>query len=320
MASKRPIDGYVDPNIPVPDGEQDAPIIIYGYTPTLALSALALALFILLLLAHSYRLYTTRLKAFSILAITATLCEIIGYVFRLRSSPPPVGNPYNVINFIVQYFFIVCAPVILSAGIYTILTSFIGALSSSGPSRGGGGDGGGDGSGGRSRDISPLGLSQKTILAIFISCDIVATIVQVAGAALIGVAQSNRNSPVTGNNILLAGLAFQVFVFLIFLVLLFIFLRNTRKIMMSRSTGEGGVGNMMQMYTIALVASSLLVYLRTIFRLAETAEGIGGYAGSHEAFFGALEFAPIVVATAMLAWWHPGILVGRNGVLTSSSM
>ena len=29
--SERPIDGYVDPNIPNPALEEDAPIIIYGY-------------------------------------------------------------------------------------------------------------------------------------------------------------------------------------------------------------------------------------------------------------------------------------------------
>lgn len=231
-----------------------------------------------------------------------TLCEIVGYAFRLRSSRPPTGDPYNVINFIVQYFFIVCAPVFLSAGIYTTLTSFIGALSGNSEVE--------------VRRISPLQLNKRTILAIFITSDVIATIVQVAGAALIGVAESNRRPPGTANNILLAGLAFQVFSFLIFLVLLFIFLRNSRKTMMSTGTGQSGRGSMMQMYTLALVVSSLLVYLRTCFRLAETAQGVMGYASSHEAFFGALEFAPIVVAITLLGWWHPGRLVGRNGLLS----
>ncbi|KAL8732972.1 MAG: hypothetical protein Q9166_002370 [cf. Caloplaca sp. 2 TL-2023] len=303
MSNKPPIDGYVDPNIPNPNGDGDAPIIIYGYTPHLALAVLAIVLFALLLLFHIFRLYTTRLYAFSILLIFTTLCEIVGYVFRLRSSPPPVGNPYAVINFVIQYFFIVTAPVFLSAAIYTTLTSFVGALS-------------GSGNPGEARKLSPLGLSKRAILAIFITSDVIATIVQVAGAALIGVSQSNRKSPENANNILLAGLAFQVFSFLVFLILLFIFLRNSRKQMLSTSTAEGGRGNMMQMYTFALVASSLLVYLRTCFRLAETSQGVGGYASSHEAFFGVLEFAPIVVAIGLLGWWHPGRLVGRNGLLS----
>ena len=31
MPNEAPIEGYVDPSIPNPNGEQDAPIIIYGY-------------------------------------------------------------------------------------------------------------------------------------------------------------------------------------------------------------------------------------------------------------------------------------------------
>lgn len=112
-----------------------------------------------------------------------------GYAFRLLSSPPPIGNPYNVINFIVQYFFIVVAPVFLSGGIYTTLTSLIKMLG---------------------QHSSPLGLSRKAIIGVFVSADVVATIVQVAGAALIGLSESNRKSPDTGNHILTAGLAFQV--------------------------------------------------------------------------------------------------------------
>ncbi|KAL8825198.1 MAG: hypothetical protein Q9170_007884, partial [Blastenia crenularia] len=215
MSNKPPIDGFVDPSIPNPNGENDAPIIIYGYTPHLALNALAIALFSILLLLHTYRLYTTRLYVFSILLLFTTVCEIIGYAFRMRSSPPPLGDPYNVINFIVQYFFIVCAPVFLSAAIYTTLTSLVGALAG--------------GNREVARRLSPLRLSKRTILAMFITSDVLATIVQVAGAALIGSAESNRKSPDTGNNILLSGLAFQVFSFLVFLVLLFIFLRNLRE-------------------------------------------------------------------------------------------
>ncbi|KAL9596886.1 MAG: hypothetical protein Q9219_005512 [cf. Caloplaca sp. 3 TL-2023] len=296
MSNKAPLDGYVDPKIPNPNGPSDAPIIIYGYTPHLSLSALAIALYALLLLLHSYRLFTTRLYAFSILLCFTTLCEIIGYAFRLRSSPPPTGNPYDVINFIVQYFFIVCAPVFLSAGIYTTLTSLIQTL--------GGGDAG------RMRDLSPLGLRKRTILAGFIASDVGATVVQVAGAALIGSAESNRKSPDTGNNILLAGLAFQVASFLVFLVLLAMFLTKVRRVMKD-DAGRG----VMRRYAFALAVSSLLVYLRTCFRLAETAQGVYGYASTHEPFFGALELAPVVIAIALLAWWHPGRLVGRNGFL-----
>ncbi len=203
----------------------------------------------------------------------------MGYAFRLQSSPPPVGNPYKVINFVIQYFFIVVAPVFLSAAIYTTLTSLIDVLG---------------------QDLSPYGLGKKFILWFFITSDVIATITQVVGAALIGVAESNNKSSDKANNILLAGLVYQVFTFLLFLILLFVFLSKARKTATSSSSSG------LRRFSAALVVSSLLVYLRTIFRLAETAEGVGGYSSTHEAFFGALEFAPIVLAIVILGWWHPG--------------
>lgn len=85
--------------------------------------------------------------------------------------------------------------------------------------------------------------------------------------------------------------------------------------MSSHGAGKDGAARVMPRFTAALVGASLLVYLRTIFRLAETAQGINGYASSHEAFFGALEFAPVVLAVGLLGWWHPGRLEGKGGLL-----
>lgn len=202
--------------------------------------------------------------------------EVVGYAFRLLSSQV---NPYSVTNFVVQYFFIVIAPVFFSAAIYTVLTVFINRTK---------------------REYAPL--SPKLILWIFISCDIVATITQVAGAALIGVAASNGKDPTTPNNILLAGLAFQVFSFLVFCVFLGICLYRARKIVLSS----------LKAFTAALCTATLLVYLRTCFRLAETAAGLTSALATHEAYFGCLEFAPIVIAVVILAIWHPGKWLPRH--------
>ena len=397
---ERQPDGYVDPNIPNPNGDGDAPVIIYGYglfsplsisrspvffpadgiesryTPHLSLSALALALYSLLLILYIFHLLplqrqphkasipplttddvelngtaittdptTTTIDAptpsklariekkaakkqkkqqklaaktrhrtpctpFTILLTIATLFEIVGYAFRLRSSPPPTGNPYAVINFVIQYFFIVVAPVFISAAIYTTLTYLIRLV--------------GD-------EFSPLKrVKRKSIVTVFVVCDVVATCVQVAGAALIGSAESNGEDPTTPNHILLAGLAFQVASFLGFLVLLGRFLGGAWGVLvarkgngegeqgMGRGTGTGMLGKAerslggMKGFVIALVVVSLLIYLRTIFRLAETCQGVGGYASSQEALFGALEFAPVVLAVAGLGVWHPGVFVGRQ--------
>lgn len=55
-----------------------------------------------------------------------------------------------------------------------------------------------------------------------------------------------------------------------------------------------------------------MIYLRTCFRLAETAEGLGGHLYSNEIFFACLEFAPVALAVLLFAIWHPGRCVGKK--------
>lgn len=60
----------------------------------------------------------------SMLKLTPSTQEIVGYVFRCFSARV---NPYRVSSFVVQYFFIVVAPVFFAAAIYTILSLLINA-------------------------------------------------------------------------------------------------------------------------------------------------------------------------------------------------
>lgn len=196
----------------------------------------------------------------------------------------PGISPYNVMYFVIQYFFIVVAPVMFSAAIYTILSILINVTS---------------------RDLAPM--RPKLILWIFITCDVIATGVQVCGAALIGKSQSDRKDPTTANNILLGGLAFQVFTFAIFIVLFSIFL--------ARASRAGYLRGLRGFVCSTSIASAM-VYLRTVFRLAETAEGLQGSLSTKEVFFGTLEFAPVVVAVFLFVAWHPGRCIPRRQRIT----
>ncbi|KAF7189313.1 Efflux pump himE [Pseudocercospora fuligena] len=261
--------GYIDPNFPNPMGPNDATIIIYGYTPSLAVGVLGVVLFVIATAAHLYLLIRHRTWYFTPMLV-GTVMEVVGYVFRLLSSQQ---DPYSVPWFVVQYFFIVIAPVFFSAAIYTIVSIMINIYG---------------------HDHAPL--PPKAILATFITCDVVATIVQIAGAALVGVAYSNQKNPTTYNHILLAGLAFQVFSFAVFLIILAWTLSKARN--SPRSIDKG--------FITGVIVATIAVYLRTCFRLAETAEGLMQHLSTHEVFFGCLEFALIVIAVFIFTYWHPG--------------
>jgi hypothetical protein len=119
---------------------------------------------------------------------------------------------------------------------------------------------------------------------------------------LIGVAYSNHKDPKTPNNILLAGLAFQVFSFAVFVLCLSAFQWKLRKVTSSA----------LKSFSSALCVETLMEYLRACFRLAETAQGLQHYFWTDEVFFGYLEFAPIVAAVYIFLYWHPGRSLGSK--------
>lgn len=163
---------------------------------------------------------------------------------------------------------------------------------------------------GTSRQLSPV-LSPKAIVTVFVTCDVIATVIQVAGAALIGVAESKRKSPTTPNRILLAGLAFQVANFFIYLVLLALFLRRAWKII----AAPKGMKQFLGVYLLA----ALFIYLRTCYRLAETSQGVFGRLSTNEVYFGCLEFMPVIVAVLLFNAAHPGRYIVRKTGIESNN-
>lgn len=120
------------------------------------------------LVAHFYLLIRHRTWYFTTVVV-GTVMEVVGYVFRILSSE---DNPYSVPWFVVQYFFIVVAPVMFSAAIYAVVSVLINTYG-----------------------IEYAPMPPKVVLGVFITCDVVATVVQVAGAALVGVGSDRSPHP-----------------------------------------------------------------------------------------------------------------------------
>jgi hypothetical protein len=251
-------------------------VIIYGYTPSIALAAFAAAWFFLHFVYHTAQTIKNRSWWWMTFSV-GLIFEVIGYIARSLSAKK---DPYHLIYFILNYFFIVVAPVLLVAGIYTILSALIPRVG-----------------------CQYSFLPPKVILAFFITSDVISTIVQVAGACLIGVKESCRQDPTTANNILLGGLAYQVFVMTIFVILAASFHFRARHAIRANELG---------LFCFAFSSSTLMVYLRTIFRLAETAQGLMGELQTNEVYFACLEFAPIALVVLLFAIWYPGRCVGAS--------
>jgi hypothetical protein len=273
-------DGFIDPNWPNPHGPHDARIIIYGFVPSFALCLIAIILFFLMLMAHLFQ--TIKYRAWYFLPfVLGILMEVVGYIARSLSAKK---DPYNIPYFVLEYFFIVVAPVFFTASIYVCLNKLIAWSQDVGFNAS------------RSRWLHP-----RWILIGFLASDLVTTAMQIAGAATVGKRESDRKDPTTANNILLAGLAVQTLSFTTFLFILIVFVISLEG---EREFGPDLRGK--SAFVAALLSASVLILLRIVFRLAETSQGVFGFLMTHEAFFGALEFAPVIVAVGILALWHPG--------------
>lgn len=249
-------------------------MIIYGYTPSIAVAAFAAAWFFLHFVVHTVR--TIQIRSWWWIPFSVGLIfEVIGYIARSLSAKK---NPYDLIYFILNYFFIVVAPVFLAAGIYTILSALIPRV-------------------GRRYSFLP----PRVILGFFITSDVISTVVQIAGAVLVGVKSSRQEDPTTANNILLGGLAYQVFVMTIFVILVGVFQFRARRALREQR---------LVVFCLAFSVATLMIYLRTVFRLAETSQGLMGELQSNEVYFACLEFAPVALVVLLLAIWHPGHCVG----------
>lgn len=200
----------------------------------------------------------------------------MGYVARALSAR---RDHYHLVYFVLNYFFVVTAPVFLAAALYTVLPALAARL---GPS---------------------ASLRPALVFGFFVTSDVVAIAAQVAGAALIGVSQSRRRNPTTANRILLGGLAYQVLATGVFVVVAAAVLARSRRLVAAARLSP---------FCLVFAAATLLVYLRTAFRLAETAQGLYGELQTREVWFACLEFAPVVLAVLLLALWHPARCVGTR--------
>jgi hypothetical protein len=273
-------------------GSGEASIIIYNYIPSLALGIVGTVTFVIALFCHLWRLIQGKgrnIRLFAGLFVLGSLMEIVGYAFRIQSH----YRPFLVNGFVVQYFMIVCAPVAFAAALYLSLSIAL-----------------------QRTDPNVLPIKPKRIVSIFVTIDVITTILQIAGAALIGTSESARTqgksssiTPEQANNILLSGLSVQTASFLGFFVLLSLAVFHS----FSSRRKESQDNRLPGLFCLVLITSSALIFLRTVFRTAETAQGVFGSAFSSEALFGTLEFLPVILAVGLWAAFPPDKLLAAQG-------
>jgi len=260
----------------------------YGYRPNLAVNDALLAMFGLSLVAHAVQACIWRGNwSFAIAMILGCLTEIIGYAGRLMLYV----NPFNKNGFILQLCALTMAPAFFCAGIYICLSRIVQAF---GPQH--------------SR-ISP-----KQYMYIFIPCDVIALSVQGTGAGMASVAFNHGHYSHPGNNLLLAGLIFQVASLVVFMGLCLdfaiqVWMRSKKEGLDTTSSNLAGSPKF-RGFVAALIISTVCILVRSIYRVIEKRGGWTGHLMKDEKLFIILEGFLVTISVVILNAFHPGMGMG----------
>jgi hypothetical protein len=162
----------------------------------------------------------------------------------------------------------------------------------------------------------------------FIPCDLLSLLLQAAGGGIASTQTHQNKSPVTGDNIMVAGLAFQVFTLLIFMALCADFALNTLR--RHKTLGSSAFDQnplfiqlrskwQFKAFLSALTLATICIFWRSVYRVAELSEGWTGHLIKQQWLFVGFEGVMVIVACFSLNLFHPALMfkegmVGAGGV------
>jgi hypothetical protein len=154
--------------------------------------------------------------------------------------------------------------------------------------------------------------SSRTYAIAFITSDFISLVLQGAGGGLAATATDHSGSE-TGRAVMLAGVVFQVVSLLIFMGLWLEFIYRLRRT--SESAKEVRFLHLrttknFAYFQYALGAAVVLIFIRSVYRVAELNQGFDGPIANDEVSFMILEGPMILLAVLAMTVLHPGIAFG----------
>ncbi|KAL4904638.1 hypothetical protein BDW74DRAFT_168251 [Aspergillus multicolor] len=262
---------------------------LYRYTPNQGAAGLFVALFFLTTLYHVYQIWSRRAWYF-IAFVVGGVFQIIGYICRIIAH----SNKESIPIYSIQTILILLAPPLYAASIYMVLGRLITYL--------------------HAQKLSLV--SVRWMTKIFVTGDVIAFVMQAAGGGIM--ASGTISSYELGENITIGGLSVQLLFFSVFMVTCGLFHRRIRRNPTSQVTAldlslRQQKRRGWESVLVGLYAASVLILVRSVFRLIEYAQGNDGYLISHEVFMYVFDSALMFFAMVFMNVCHPSaVLVGEG--------
>ncbi|KAJ6624747.1 RTA1-like protein, partial [Mycena sp. CBHHK59/15] len=257
----------------------------YGYVPQESVAILFIVLFGISTILHigqaiHYRMWW--------LFPTACLCgvgEIIGWSGRLWSSiSPTLKDP-----FLMQITTTIISPTPLIAVNFILLTRIILRLGS------------------QYSWITPHWYS-----IVFVSCDLIALVIQGIGVEWLPAPTTSPTQTLyAGAHVMLGGIVFQFVAIVVYTLLSAQYLWRYTKNRPVRSTSSirATMDKNLKIMICALVFSTIVLFIRSIYRIIELATGWDGRIIHTEVYFNVLDGGMVVLAIFTMNLFHPGMFL-----------
>ncbi|KAH8888946.1 RTA1 like protein, partial [Thozetella sp. PMI_491] len=222
---------------------------LWHYVPSLAGAILFITLFVLATVTHAYKLWKTR-QWFCIPFVVGGVMEAIGFIGRAVASK----ETDQLLPYIIQSVLLLLPPILFAASIYMVLGRIIRAA--------------------RAEQYSLIRFN--LITKTFVWSDVVSFLVQSTGSGMMATGTSMASM---GQKIVICGLFIQIIMFGFFGAVAVVFhVRYERYSVQAIAQPRQRWKQILQM----LYLVSLLIMIRSVFRVIEFVMGEDGYPMDHE--------------------------------------
>ncbi|KAK4168144.1 RTA1 like protein-domain-containing protein [Cladorrhinum sp. PSN259] len=259
----------------------------YEYAPSMAANIVFVVLFVLVTLGHTFFMFKMRTWYF-IPFVVGILFEAVGYILRVISAGETYPN-YTFIPYLLQTLLILLGPSLMAASVYMVLGRLIRLL-----------------------DANQYALIRTNwTTKVFVLGDVLSFVTQGAGGGILANADDKSGQDL-GRAVILVGLGIQVVFFGLFIITTVVFHVRIRKNPTPRSFSVSGPWRHLIM---ALYAASVLILVRSIFRMIEFGAGRDSVLMTKEVYLLVLDAVLMFLVAVVFLWRFPGkVLVGYKEI------
>ncbi|CAM1506038.1 Fc.00g056790.m01.CDS01 [Cosmosporella sp. VM-42] len=257
---------------------------VYGYRPNAFVNGIFAIFFAISFGVHIWLGVRYRIKSYTIALTLGCFAQVLGYLGRLGLY----FQPFGVIPFQVQVCCLIIAPAFNSAAVYLMLKHIVQLF-------------------GPQWSI----LRPKQYTAIFITADVISLVLQATGGGLaVTAGRDNKDQVNLGNDVMMAGIAFQVVTLSIFAISALLYVVRRVKAHpsspFSSTAFETWRSTKFRWFLFGLIAAFTTIFIRCVYRIAEMRGGWGNPIMKDQIAFIILEGCMILFATTAQTVLHPG--------------